>query len=202
MSCCADDVLAMSDDQHKLQCLLDIASKTGGMLRIQYGAAKTKIIVSGPDVDQRYYADTKPWVMDSQTVSVVEDNDHLGQIISGQRQLEKNIDNRLKKGRSSLYSLLGSGFTYKCNLSPTLQLHLFRTFICPVMLSGLSTFAIRPSNMEPLAIFQRKILKSIFKLSKYASTSAIHFWQPNCQLKGNCTEICFLSYIAFGQIHT
>ena len=88
----------MSDDQHKLQCLLDIASKTGGMLRIQYGAAKTKIIVSGPDVDQRYYADTKPWVMDSQTVSVVEDNDHLGQIISGQRQLEKNIDNRLKKG--------------------------------------------------------------------------------------------------------
>ena len=86
VSCCADDVLAMSDDQHKLQCLLDIASKTGGMFKIQYGASKTKIIVSGPEIDQGYYADTKPWVMDNQTVSVVEDNDHLGQIISGQRE--------------------------------------------------------------------------------------------------------------------
>ena len=41
VSCCADDVLAMSDDPHKLQCLLDIASDTGQIFRIKYGASKT-----------------------------------------------------------------------------------------------------------------------------------------------------------------
>ena len=110
VSCCADDQLLMSDDQYKLQGMLNIASHYGNMYRVQYGSSKTKVTVHGPPVDQRYYADILPWKMDSEKVKVVENNEHLGQIVSGDNQIQKNIDLRLNKGRTSLFGLLGSGF--------------------------------------------------------------------------------------------
>ena len=35
---------------------------------------------------------------------VTEDNEHLGLIVSGEKESEKNVDQRLAKGRSSLFS--------------------------------------------------------------------------------------------------
>ena len=97
VSCCADDVLTMSDDQQKLQCLLDLAKHYGQMYQVKYGASKTKITISGPEVDRTYYKDVSPWTMDDERINVVENNEHLGQIISGERQVMKNIDSRIIK---------------------------------------------------------------------------------------------------------
>ena len=64
VSVVADDVYPMSDNQTKLQALLDIASKYGRMFKIQYGASNNKITVVGSEIDCRYYEDFKPWTMD------------------------------------------------------------------------------------------------------------------------------------------
>ena len=90
----------------------------------------------------------------------------------------------MQKGRKSLFSLLGAGFAFKSNLSPTLKIYLYQTFTCPILRSGLSTFALRPAQCEPLALFQRKVLKSIFKLSKTAPTPAIHFLAAELPIEG------------------
>ena len=66
VSCCADDVLNMTDDPDKLQCLLDMAR-----YRVKYGAAKTKVAVTGPAVDQVYYKKRKPWSKDGEQVHVL-----------------------------------------------------------------------------------------------------------------------------------
>ena len=129
----AGDVYLLTDRQTKLQAQLDIASHYGRMFRIKYGASKTKITVIGSEIDTNYYEDVKPWKMDGEVVQVVENNEHLGQIISNKSQEMKNVDLRLEKGRKSLYSLLGSGFSFKSFLSPVLKLHLYRTFTCPVI---------------------------------------------------------------------
>ena len=171
----ADDVYLCSDDPNKLQALINIASHYGYHYRIKYGASKTKITVSGPEMDIKYYADTKPWTMGGQTIDVVEDNEHLGQIVSGTQQEMKNVDLRISKARKSVYGLLGPGFSYKCELSPILKLHLYRTFVSPVLRSGLSSFVLTAAQTEPLNIFQRKILKGILKVSKQASTPALYF---------------------------
>lgn len=113
--------------------------------------------------------------MDGGQVSVVEDNDHLGLTISGSQQTEKNIDAKINKARKSLFSLLGPAFSYKCLLSPTVKLYVYKTYTNPILLSGLSSLAIRKAQMEPLAIFQRKMLKSILHLSITANTPSIHF---------------------------
>ena len=151
----ADDLYLMTNSQSKMQNLINIAENYGLRYRITYGAAKTKITVVGSDIDMEYYSDTKPWRMGGEAVKVVVDNDHLGQIVSGKRQEAKNVDERLRKGRNSLFSMLGPAFSFKCLLGPLVKIHLFRTFTCPITRSGLSSFALRTNQMSPLSLFHR-----------------------------------------------
>ena len=102
-------------------------------------------------------------------------NEHLDQIVSGTSQIQKNIDHRISKGRNALFSLLGSSFAFKCKLSPIVKLHLLKTFINPVLRTGLSTFSLRPHNIQPISVFHRKTLKSLLQLSITAPTPSIHF---------------------------
>ena len=180
----ADDVYLMSDKQTKLQKQLDIAEHYRKMYRIKYGASKTKVSVVGSEVDMNYFYDVKLWTMDNKEVQVTENNEHLGQIVSGKDQEIKNIDLRIEKARKSLYSFLGVGFSYKCMLSPKLKLHVYRTFICPIARSGLSSFSLRSTQLESLSLFQRKTLKSILKLSLSAPTPSIHFLTGELPIEG------------------
>ena len=175
VSGCADDVFLCSDNPVKLQALIDIAAQYGYLYRIQYGASKTKITVSGPEIDVQYYKDTMPWKMSGQQIDVVDNNEHLGQIVSGYKQEEKNVDLRIKKSRNTLFGLLGPAFSFRCLLGPLVKLHIYRTFVCPVLLSGLSSLVIKTTTLSPLSIFQRKILKGTLQLSKQASSSSLHF---------------------------
>ena len=89
----ADDLYLITDSQSKLQALIKIAEHYGHRYKIKYGAAKTKITVVGSEIDMEYYCDNRhgQWTMENNRVKVVENNDHLGQIISGYRQEAKNI---------------------------------------------------------------------------------------------------------------
>ena len=120
----ADDVYLMTDSQSKLQAQMDIATHYGQMYRIKYGASKTKVTVVGSEIDSNYFKDISPWKMDGGTVNVVENNEHLGQVVSGVSQEEKNVDLRVSKGRKNLFGLLGAGFSFKCMLSPVVKLHI------------------------------------------------------------------------------
>ena len=155
VSCVADDLYLLSDDQVKLQGLLDISQHYGRLYRIKYGANKTVISVVGSKSDMKYFEDVKPWHMDSLPVSVMEDNDHLGLIISGIREEEKNVDRRIQKARGSLFKLLGPVFSYKSLLSPAVQIHLYRVYICPIARSGLSAITLRANHLKPFQTFQK-----------------------------------------------
>ena len=41
-----------------------------------------------------YYKDIQPWSMDNKPVTIKENNDHLGLIVRGIREEEKNVDLR------------------------------------------------------------------------------------------------------------
>ena len=57
LTCVADDLYLISDDQIKLQGLLDIAQHYGQQYRVEYGASKTVISVVGSKLDMEYYKD-------------------------------------------------------------------------------------------------------------------------------------------------
>ena len=64
---------------------------------------------------------------------------------------------------------------YKCLLSPLVQIHLWRTYHLPVLVSGLSALPIRPTTIKPIAVFQNKIMRGILKLSNTSHIPAIYF---------------------------
>ena len=183
-SACADDEYLMADTASKLQSQLDIAAFYGHTYMTEYGASKTKVTVIGSEPDARFYEDTSPWKLNGLKITVSTDNEHLGQIVSGQNQEQKNIDLRISKCRGSLFSMLGPAFAYKCLLSQTVKTHLFRTYLCPILRSGLSTFALRKRDLEPLAMFHRKLLRGILNFSKSSNVSALHFLLGELPMQG------------------
>ena len=173
-SACADDVFVITDSQTKLQALLDIAAHYGAMYRVKYGAAKTIVTVIGAACDMQYYREIMPWSLDGQKVKVA-DNEHLGQIVSGTDQEQKNVESRIEKGRRNLFGMLGAAFAQKCLLSPVVKYHLYKTYTCPIIRSGLSSFSLRSEKLHALTMFHRKTLRGILSLSKNAPIPTIHF---------------------------
>ena len=122
-----------------------------------------------------YYRETKPWTLNGERVEVVENNEHLGLIVSGLDEEQKNIDENLSKCRKSIFSLLGPAYAYKCLLSPLVQNHLWRVYNLPVLVSGLSPLPIRPSTVKSMSIFQNKVLRGFLKLSNSSPVPALYF---------------------------
>ena len=183
-SACADDEYLLSDSQTKLQSMLGIAEHYGTMYDVTYGASKTKITVIGSAIDMNYYSELSPWKLNGNTVSVTTDNEHLGQIVSGIEQEQKNVELRITKGRGCLFSLLGPAFQFKCLLSPVLKFHIFRTYISPILKSGLSTFALRANHLHSLNIFHRKVLRGVLSLSKNSNIVPLYFLLGELPIEG------------------
>ena len=90
-----------------------------------------------------YCRETKPWTLNGERVKVVDNNEHLGLIVSRLHKEQKNLDENLSKCHKSINSLLGKAYAYKCLLSPLVQNHLWRVYNLPVLVSGPSTMPIR-----------------------------------------------------------
>ena len=183
-SACADDEYLITNSQTKLQSLLNVAEFYGKMYNVKYGAAKTKITIVGSKIDRQYYQDISPWHLDGEKIEVATDNEHLGQIVSGMDQESKNVDSRISKGRQALFSLLGPAYHTKCLLSPAVKHHLFKTYISPIIRSGLSSFALQNSHLVPLNIFHRKILRGILNFSRNSNIPALHFLLGDLPIEG------------------
>ena len=85
--------------------------------QLQFNADKTKIVVTGSKVDMAFYKDTTPWTLNGETIKVVEKNEHLGLIVAGLNEEQRNIDENICKCRTSLFALLGPAFAYTIHVS-------------------------------------------------------------------------------------
>ena len=188
----ADDVCLLSDSANGLQQLLHIAGHYGNRYRVRFGAGKTKTTVTGSKVDREFYAETTPWKMDGEIVKVVEDNEHLGLVVSGDDEEGENVAARLSKGRKSLFGLLGPAFTQKCLLNPLLKLHIFRMYCDPIVRCGLSSMALRNTQMEIINKFQRQILRAFLSLSDRSPIPGTHFIFGELPLEAKIHRDCLL----------
>ena len=130
--CIADDTYVVSGSPSGLQAALDLISHYARRYQLRFNAEKTKIVITGSKHDISFYKDTSPWTLNGEVVRVVDTNEHLGLQVSGGDEEQLNIDENIVKCRNSLFSLLGPAYSYRCLLSPTLQLHLWRTCNLPV----------------------------------------------------------------------
>ena len=173
--CVADDCYLQSNSRSGLQASLDIISHYAANYQLKFNADKTKIVVTGSKADMTYYKETKPWTLNGERVSVVDNNEHLGLIVSGTDEEQKNIDQNISKCRGSMFSLLGPAYAYKCLLSPLVQHHLWKVYNLPVLLSGLSALPIKSSQTKSFSVFHNKVMRGILKLSNSSPIPALYF---------------------------
>ena len=171
--CVADDGYLLSDSRSGLQASLDIMSHYANNYQLKFNAGKTKIVVTGSKSDMAYYKETSPWTLNGERIRVVDKNEHLGLVVSGLDEEQRNVDENLSKCRRSIFSLLGPAYAYKCLLSPLVQHHLWKVYSLPVLLSGLSALPIR--HTKSLSVFHNKVLRGILKLSNSSPTPALYF---------------------------
>ena len=69
-------------------------------------------------------------------------------------------------------------------------------FVYAHIRSGLSGLALRSAQVETLALFKRKILKSILKLSTSAPTPAIHFLTGELPVEGKLHRNIFSAFFS------
>ena len=173
--CVADDAYLLADSPSGLQGALDMISHYAKRYQLRFNADKTKIVITGSKIDMSFFKDTSPWTLDGETVKVVDSNEHLGLLVSGTDEEQLNVDEKIVKCRTSLFSLLGPAYSYKCLLSPTVQIHLWRTCNLPRLLSGLPALPIRPAQAKALETFHKKVLRGFLKLSKASPIPALYF---------------------------
>ena len=128
---------------------------------------------------------------------MVDRNEHLGLIVAGLDEEQKNIDANISKCRASLFALLGPAFAYKVLMSPKVQVHIWRACSLPVLLSGLPALPIRPSQAKTLQTFHNKILRGFLKLSKSSPIPALHFLLGEMPVEGllHIRTLCLLHNI-------
>ena len=182
--CVADDCYLVNNTPSSLQGALDIISHYARRYQIKFNASKTKVVVTGSKIDMAYYKDLKPWTLNGKKIDVVDSNEHLGLVVSGVDEEQKNVDDNIVRCRTSLFTMLGPAFSFNCLLSPIVQLHLWRTCCYPVLLSGIPALPIRPSNIKSLEIFQNKVLRGFLKLSNSSPVPALLFLLGELPVQG------------------
>ena len=173
--CVADDTYIISGNPRDLQGLINIIGHYGKRYRLVFGADKTKVTITGSKHDMLYYQDINIWSLYGDNLTVSENNDHLGLVVSGQDEEIKNIDKNISSARDSLFMFLGNIFSYKCKLSPTVQHHTWSVFIKPVLRSGLAALPVRPPVIKTISTFHHKILRALLKLSPYSPVAPLYF---------------------------
>ena len=171
----ADDTYVLSGTPSGLQAALNIVSFFGKRYRIVFNADKTKLVVTGSQIDMDYYRDITRWTLNDEIIAVCDENENLGLIVSGCNEEQKNVDANIQECRKSLLGLLGPAYAFKCLLPPTVKAHLWRIYNLPILTSGLSSLPIRPTNCKSLTIFHNKILRGFLQLSQTSPIPALHF---------------------------
>ena len=95
------------------------------------------------------------------TMPEVEQATHLGIIrtTTMKHNIQTNVDENITKARRSAYSLFGCGFRGHNGLDPESLLHIYKTYITPVLLYGMELLLPSSKPLEQLELFQKRILK-------------------------------------------
>jgi hypothetical protein len=80
----------------------------------------------------------------------------------------------IAKARRSAYSLFGCGFHGHNGLDPESLLHIYKTYITPVLLYGMELLLPSSKPLEQLELFQKRILKQILSLPMSCPDPAVY----------------------------
>ena len=88
--------------------------------------------------------------------------------------IQTNVDENITQARRSAYSLFGCGFHGHNDLDPESLLHIYKTYITPVLLYGMELLLPFSKPLEQLELFQKRILKQMLSLPMSCPDPAVY----------------------------
>jgi hypothetical protein len=172
---CADDIALLStqlsDAQIMVNMALDFANLEGYELQ-----PKKSVAINIRGNNKQCETTNEKLNMGNITMPEVEQATHLGIIrtTTMKHNIQTNVDENITKARRSAYSLFGCGFHGHNGLDPESLLHIYKTYITPVLLYGMELLLPSSKPLEQLELFQKRILKQILSLPMSCPDPAVY----------------------------
>ena len=172
---CADDIALLttqlSDAQIMVNMALDFANLEGYELQ-----PKKSVAIHIRGNNEQCETTNEKLNMGNITMPEVEQATHLGIIrtTTMKHNIQTNVDENITKARRSAYSLFGCGFHGHNGLDPESLLHIFKTYITPVLLYGMELLLPFSKPLEQLELFQKRILKQMLSLPMSCPDPAVY----------------------------
>ena len=118
---------------------------------------------------------------------VVEQTSHVGISRSSDFD-ETTVLENIKKARRTRYSLMPAGLHGENGLDSETSLHLYQTYVMPVLLYGLEVVTPRPKLMDPVDKFNKKYLKFLLSVPVTVADAAIYVLSCTILVQGTLDQ--------------
>ncbi|XP_063427548.1 uncharacterized protein LOC134711049 [Mytilus trossulus] len=172
---CADDIALLGKRPPDMQVQINISADYAGMEGYKLQPQKSVAIHIKPKPTKNN-CEPEHYQLGKDPMPNVTKSTHLGIIrtTSMRQNIESNVEENVKKARRSAYALFGSGFHGENGLDPESLIHLYKTYISPVLLYGMELLTPKSAHLETLEKFQKKMLKQILSVPMSTPDPAVY----------------------------
>jgi hypothetical protein len=172
---CADDIAITAQTPSDLQLLLNTAHIYSCRERYELQPAKCMVLPFNVATPTHILDEIRPWSIGKSPIPVVSRATHI-RIVCDQRtgEVESTLKENRVKARRALYSLLGTGMHGNNGLSAAASIHLFHTYVLPVLTYGLEILLPRKRDLRDAVTFFENTLRQLLSLPSNVAKSALY----------------------------
>ena len=174
----ADDVALVSDDIHRLQCILQLALEYASEYHVEMVPEKTKLLCftpRGQEIASYYMRVTSPISMSGSKVEFSNEAEHVGILRSTQAGNIANVIARQAAHTRALYGALPAGIARGHHGNPAAALRVEKMYAGPVLLSGLASLVMSKTEIESIDHHFKLSLERLQRLYKGTPTAVVLF---------------------------
>ena len=174
----ADDVALLSDDIHKLQCILQLAMDYANEYHIEMVPEKTKLLCYTPrgrDLDTYYWKVVSPIAMDGTKISFSDEAEHVGILRSTKAGNSANLIARESAHTKAVHAVLPAGMARGHYGNPAAAIKVEKLYGVPVLLSGLGALVMSKTEEDSLDQHFKSSLERFQRLYKATPAPVVHF---------------------------
>ncbi|KAJ8726613.1 hypothetical protein PYW07_001311 [Mythimna separata] len=151
----ADDIVVFAETATELECMISELAIESKKVGLSLNASKTKIITNGE------YQDV---IIENAKIEFVDDYVYLGQLVSFENCIEKEINRRIALAWRKYWGL--KEIMKSKEISLHIKKKVYETAILPCLVYGCQTWSLRREDEEKIAICQRKMERSMLCIKK------------------------------------
>ena len=169
----ADDLAELADSHQQMQAKTNDLKQISESVGLQINIEKTKTMKINIDNDDQI-------MIDGQALENVDNFTYLGSVITTTGGSEEDINNRLKKARSS-FGMLGK--VWKCRgISRDTKVRLFNSNVKSILLYGSESWSLTKKNESKLQVFINNCLRKILQIYWPQTISNEELWRTTKQV--------------------